>query len=86
VATGVLIVVGVLVALGLVLTARAPTWRERAVGLAATALPVLLLGGPLWLSPCGENDCGPIMPVYWVALVATLVALLLLLYGPRRSS
>jgi hypothetical protein len=80
--TVVLVVVGCLVVVGAVLTFRAPTPRERAAGVAATLLPVLLLGGPALLWPCGENGCGPLLPAYYALLAIDGAALLLLLYGP----
>jgi hypothetical protein len=86
--TAMLILIAVLVVVGTVLTIRAPTPRERRAGVAATILPVLLLGAPVFLWPCGENDCGSLEPIWFTLLAVDIVALVLLLYGPgaRKAS
>jgi hypothetical protein len=73
------------VAAGLVMAVRARTWRNRSAAVVVPVLALLLFGGPLLLWPCGENGCGAIVPIYWVALGAVLVALIALLVAEHRA-
>ena len=70
---------------GIVLAIRARTWHERVAALALGAINLLFFGGWVVLWPCGENDCGPIMPIYWSLLGAAAIALVVALWGGRRA-
>jgi hypothetical protein len=78
-----LILAGISVAAGLVYVFRARTARDRVLAVLGVWFTVLLWGGPLMLWSCGENDCGALVPGYWVALALSAVALAVSLRAGR---
>jgi CHASE2 domain-containing sensor protein len=70
---------------GVVLAVRASTWHERLAYLALGAINVLFLGAAVLLWPCGENDCGPVVPIYESAFVLALVAFAVAVVAGRRA-
>jgi hypothetical protein len=77
------VLASVSVAAGLVYVIRARTRHERATAAAGVLLTVLVWGGPALLWQCGEDDCGPLKPAYWVALAMTAGVLVTLLWRGR---
>jgi hypothetical protein len=77
-------VAGIMSVWGLVLAVRARTWRDRFTCLALVLLNILLLGYPAVFWPCGESDCGAIVPIYEILTVVTVVSLVLLVATGRR--
>ena len=72
----VLIALGAVMALvAVVALVRARDALERLSALAALVLTILVFGGPAVLWPCGENDCGGLLTLYWIALGATAAAM-----------
>jgi hypothetical protein len=73
------------VAAGLYYVWRARNGRERLAAAAGVLYTVLLWGGLATLWQCGEDDCGALVPIYWISLALSAMALALLLRrtGPR---
>jgi hypothetical protein len=78
------ILAGVSIAAGLYYVYRAGSPRERLAAGAGVLYTVLLWGGIATLWRCGEKDCGVLVPVYWISLALSVVALVLLLRRTPR--